>query len=105
MKEQDQREVLDLIELSRNRTADQNWPKELEWFMCPDCKVQTLAMKFIPKSMFPDAHVSLTMSGNTTYGFVEMNHFTMTGRQCIICKKRFVPAPPQPATDAYVEEV
>ena len=52
MNDKDRQEVLDLIASDRDLTLAREWPNKLEWFMCPECKTQTLAMKFIPKSKF-----------------------------------------------------
>jgi hypothetical protein len=100
MKEKDLREVLDIVASDRDRTLAQEWPKQLEWFMCPDCKCQTLAMKFIPKSNFSIRSIEF---GKINYDFTEMNYMTMVGRQCIICKKKFIPYTSPMPKDAYIE--
>jgi hypothetical protein len=102
MNDKDRQEVLDLIASDRDLTLAREWPNKLEWFMCPECKTQTLAMKFIPKSKFPNC--SMEFGGHTTYGFIEMTHMTMIGRQCIICKKKFIQSiPPSQPENSYIE--
>jgi hypothetical protein len=101
MNENDRHLILDLIASDRDRTLAQEWPNRLEWFMYPECKTQTLAMKFIPKSKFPT--YSPEFAGHVTYGYIEMNHMTMVGRQCIICKKKFIPYEPKPSESNYIE--
>jgi len=97
----DANRIREIVRDEISRSEAREWPNKLEWFMCPECKTQTLAMKFIPKSRFPSC--SMEFGGHVTYGFIEMTHMTMIGRQCIICKKKFVPSIPQPPKDSYVE--
>ena len=97
MNQKDRDEVLKII----NERIEQDLWRIPQSFFCPECKGYTLAMMFVPKSNYP---LMADNQGRTSYSFIQMNIFNMTGRQCLICKKKFVLAPPHPVTSDYIEE-